>query len=819
MSEPIFHIKKLFCSYDNKPENAVIFIDELLINKGEIIFLLGSSGSGKSTLLETLGLMNNTIAGGEVVFAPGNGKVVNYSSLWAPGNEKEAADTRKSNFSFIFQNTNLMENFTAYENISLSKMIQEHSTQEAAMDGAKKLMERVGLPPDQVPVDKLSVNLSGGQKQRVTFVRALNSDCTVLFGDEPTGNLDEGNANELMNVVKAYLSERGLTAIIVSHDINLALNHASRIICLTKNFDKGYGEILRENIFVRSQWQGSSAEEQNKLKAKIRTFYTQTGKKTAPAHAPDARVQMSKNYTSLFLRKEGRALAGRGYSNLAILTLLLVCTFLAIGFANGSLSYLKEKIENPFVNWLTIDIPASKGDKLSVAEMIQTISEHKEQFFIKSVSSFSEKPLQFYKADRATIVPTNARSVANIKDPLIQDLIDPRNLVRGSKGFRDDNDLSLIVTRRFMEENGYPADAPFIYFENHEPADSADGPKNRDVYFRVPVGIRAVVKEMPGKAQVAYTNFFDDDYMQAQHNTFDLRHKKDFILYLATTREKAQQQRINIIRLLKAGKWGKDHNFDVQLPQSSPTTYYTAFDIGIAPSPPMHYDEWQKLFEDLAKDLPSDMHPAYYFDYYSNDKDFNNATGSDRLSINFAKLDKVRDFSDFCRETFNQNEEKQKGALMEVDLTSVKEKENFNFLSHITQIVSYILILFGTISVSLFVFNLLKMHLTKVSMNIGTFKAFGLSNAEAQNVYFIIIIRFVVLCIAISLLLSGGIGILLDRLMAHWFVIESGVSYFKLLFTYTYVTLALILVSALLVSWFTIRRMLSKSPGDLIYNR
>ena len=116
----LFQIKNLVCSYDGRRE--VLKVESLEIPKGKIVILLGVSGSGKSTVLETLGLMNKTIKNcSQLDFCP-NGVNIDLSRLWRKKQNKEIAEIRKNHFSFIFQNTNLMPNFTAYENISITQI-------------------------------------------------------------------------------------------------------------------------------------------------------------------------------------------------------------------------------------------------------------------------------------------------------------------------------------------------------------------------------------------------------------------------------------------------------------------------------------------------------------------------------------------------------------------------------------------------------------------------------------------------------------------------------------------------------------------------
>jgi ABC-type lipoprotein export system ATPase subunit len=194
MNTPLFTVSGLVCAYQ-KGHN-VLKVKHLVIPRHKIVVLIGKSGSGKSTFLETLGLMNNTITEGNVQFHCGNGEQsVSFKQLWQKGFSEQLASTRRKHFSFIFQSTNLMPSFTAYENACLSQMIQGRSFANA-MAKVKSVMEDLDL--GHIPVEKHSVELSGGQRQRVAFIRAITPDFTVLFGDEPTGNLDEYNANELM---------------------------------------------------------------------------------------------------------------------------------------------------------------------------------------------------------------------------------------------------------------------------------------------------------------------------------------------------------------------------------------------------------------------------------------------------------------------------------------------------------------------------------------------------------------------------------------------------------------------------------------------
>lgn len=271
----IFEIENLRCSYDKNyregKSKVVLEIDRLGIPKGKKIFIVGESGIGKSTILETLGMMNNTIVPDKEVkflfheFDGEKDKTINLKSLWEGKKERSLSDFRLKNFSFIFQSTNLMKNFTAYENIAFTRMLQGYSKFHC-YQRAKKTLNDLGL--EHIDEERMAVELSGGQQQRLAFARAILPDFTVLFGDEPTGNLDGENAQKVMKILSDKLDELpGSSAIIVSHDMHLSRSFADMIVKIRKETrphtpdsdeEVAYGRIDEKCIFIpnddRSEW-------------------------------------------------------------------------------------------------------------------------------------------------------------------------------------------------------------------------------------------------------------------------------------------------------------------------------------------------------------------------------------------------------------------------------------------------------------------------------------------------------------------------------------------------------------------------------------
>jgi ABC-type lipoprotein export system ATPase subunit len=250
----VFRIEDLKCGYIH--DKLVLSVPFLELEAGKIIVVLGKSGFGKSTFLETLALMNNTIQKGKVLFTPptlkGEG-VFNLQEFWRNGHSELASGLRSNHFSFIFQQTNLMPNFSVFENIFITRMIQGYPEEECREE-TRKILEKIGL--SGIEASRKVTELSGGQRQRVAFARAVISPFDVLFGDEPTGNLDEETSREIMALLADYIHFNGKedqkTAIIVSHSIDLAIDFADLIVDITWNEALGCGEITRDQVFNRN---------------------------------------------------------------------------------------------------------------------------------------------------------------------------------------------------------------------------------------------------------------------------------------------------------------------------------------------------------------------------------------------------------------------------------------------------------------------------------------------------------------------------------------------------------------------------------------
>ncbi|WP_042144548.1 ABC transporter ATP-binding protein [Paucisalibacillus sp. EB02] len=212
----ILEVKNLSKVY-GKGETAVKALDDVSfsVKKGEFVCIIGPSGSGKSTLLHLLGGVDR----------PSSGKVLIDQTDIYDLNETQLAIFRRRQIGLIYQFYNLIPILTVEENIKLPMLLDE---QKVDSNQFNKITEILGL---NQRLTHLPNQLSGGQQQRVSIGRALISNPAIMLADEPTGNLDSKNSEEIMELLKMFNKTYNQTLIVITHDERIALQ-ADRIISI-----------------------------------------------------------------------------------------------------------------------------------------------------------------------------------------------------------------------------------------------------------------------------------------------------------------------------------------------------------------------------------------------------------------------------------------------------------------------------------------------------------------------------------------------------------------------------------------------------------
>jgi len=196
------------------------------VKKGEFVAIMGPSGCGKSTLLNILGLLDN----------PSSGTYYFDGIDVTHFNESQRTRIRKGNIGFVFQSFNLIDELTVYENIELP-LIAMKASGSARKEKVERILEQMRIAHRRKHFPK---QLSGGQQQRVAVARALITEPKLILADEPTGNLDSVNGEQVMQLLEE-LNASGTTIVMVTH----SLSHADRAHRIVNLFD---GHIVTERI-------------------------------------------------------------------------------------------------------------------------------------------------------------------------------------------------------------------------------------------------------------------------------------------------------------------------------------------------------------------------------------------------------------------------------------------------------------------------------------------------------------------------------------------------------------------------------------------
>ncbi len=227
MSKNIIEIKKLSKQFKNNNSTINVLKNiNLKLEKGKLIALIGASGSGKSTFLHLLSLLDK----------PSKGEVILFGKKTENISEEQKNLLIRNNISIIFQNNNLLSDFTSLENVAVPLIIRGNSYNDSIKKAAT-ILSKVNLGHR---LDHFPSNLSGGEQQRVAIARSIASDTSIILADEPTGNLDEKTSKDVFSYL-LKMKQKNKTILIATHNRELA-NKADYTLRLSN------GDIKRLNV-------------------------------------------------------------------------------------------------------------------------------------------------------------------------------------------------------------------------------------------------------------------------------------------------------------------------------------------------------------------------------------------------------------------------------------------------------------------------------------------------------------------------------------------------------------------------------------------
>ena len=521
--------------------------------------------------------------------------------------------------------------------------------------------------------------------------------------------------------------------------------------------------------------------------------------------------RISDDYFKLFVRREGKVVLGRGCSTLWLLTAVLTATLLAIAFSNASMKYLSEKMNDPFIRWM--DIPNMQDGLFGELESALGDEYNMERFDYGSVQADRYQAYMFFGAPGCDIRYLRVRFFSDLETDLMTAILSDDNVVDKAcvESFEDPT-VGLIVTEDALKILGYKEFPPYIDIQEiSRGADTLGFALTHDDMARCPLPVLGVVKRLPSGVDMVASHYLfeqennDDTYpfnmnnpAYAQTLNYFVPAEVDMDTFTAALRDAGE--RISSVPVETDG-------FSFWRPEIKPFRQGDYITLK-GQSEAMLPLEASAINEELMKKWESrGVCRVYDFNFSPYDEENNKITNDKSyLSVYFNSLGRIRDFESWVNDEYK----------IKVDMSQVNSKENFNAVSIMAGILSWAIIVFAIICIILFIVNLLQSYFQKVKRNIGTFKAFGVSNRRLTSVYVLIV---GVIILAAVLLALAIVFCAQELLIVCGFLKDGAYSYLSLWSGKTVAAVLIIIVASVATVFLVMKRLLRQTPGDLIYDR
>ena len=525
----------------------------------------------------------------------------------------------------------------------------------------------------------------------------------------------------------------------------------------------------------------------------------------------------SGDYLKLFLLREGKVVLGPRFSNIWLLTAVVTATFLAIAFSNGSLLFLSDKMKDPFINWVDI-----KNDNQNSAfvdlETELAMPENAEKYGYKGFEYGYEFCYFFFGKNDSDHEYLKCRFFGQLNNELISAILSPENVIKGvsvpSINDISENSIGLIITEKALASLGYSRAPAYIDLYSYSIGADSLGIDTFDDRSRAPLPVLGVVKRLPGNVDIISSSRFYQQNWNSIH-TFNLN-KSEYarsLCYFVPTDVDFQIFKNDLETILKSktkitfslddmGFYPDDQfSYKHHVVTSSGEEKYAGYLRVLPDSLVLPYDVVKATNDAvLEKYAQYDVHRLYPYLY---DEGYSSIGAY--LSVHFNNLNSINDFQHFVN-SFG----------VEIEMSQINAKENFNSVLLMAEVLSWAMIVFAILCIMLFLINLLQSYFQKVKRNIGTFKAFGISNKELIRVY--MIIMAVLVCS--SLILAFVIVLAIQGLLPLFDIMKEGTyNYLSLFSAKTWLSMLIIFASSLFTVHKLMSKMLTCTPGDLIYER
>lgn len=500
----------------------------------------------------------------------------------------------------------------------------------------------------------------------------------------------------------------------------------------------------------------------------------------------------------LFLDKEGKELRGKHGFNFGVLVFIFLLAIGSIGFGSASMKYLQYKMDDPFINWVDIIVRQKIADrnlKMPLEKFLNdsTLRENI-QFELPEPNYLLNIDFRHQKKNKN--VQLQGRSIDS-HSSILPKILDKSNVVKQRALSLSDHELGLIVTQGTLNDLGYTEIPAFIYLslsydeESCQRIGLSDGVNGS---YPVAFPVVAVVRQLPGMNSFLFTKRFLQDSSAKNKTSFDITDEENNQLLKIVGEEDVidanasflQQNGYSITK--QQYRLAGDNLFELTieadintLETDLPTTYNRLFN-----QLKSQHADITRIYDFQPIQLYSLDDPAYY-------------------SVQISNLAKIKLFQ----------EELYDKCGIKLEMTSIDQKNNFQFVQRMGNILSVCIILIAVLFICFFIYFMLSTHFQRIQRNLGTFKAFGISNSTLYYIYIILQLRITLISFVVAFTFSWLCNVAIDGLTQ----IEPGYSWINVWVWQNLLLLVLAIVAAILASYWVARVKLQHTPGDLIYNR
>ncbi len=506
--------------------------------------------------------------------------------------------------------------------------------------------------------------------------------------------------------------------------------------------------------------------------------------------------------TRLFLDKEGKELRGKRNFNFFVLVVIFAIAIMSIGFGSASIKYLQYKMDDPFINWVDIIVRqkiVEKGNKTPLEDFLKdSIQQSNLQFEAPEASYLLN--IDFRHQEREKNIQFQGRSI-NSNSSIFPKILDEDNVIFKSNLSFINNGVGLILTQTVLTDLGYSKIPQFVYLALSYDKESCAhlGIKNGiNGNYPVAFPVYAVVKQLPGMNSFLFSSRFLQDFSANNKTAFDITDiENNSTLNIVGTKSDLDA----ICADLNTDKYS--YQTGVPYKNTWDNSLYSvkieARECDMDETQVMQYNELYRLISAKCQDI------TRIYDFVPIQEGNYTLDAPAYYSIQIKNLANIKKFQERLYEHCG----------IKLEMTSIDQKNNFQFVQRMGNILSICIIFIAVIFICFFIYFMLSTHFARIQRNLGTFKAFGIENSMLYYIYVVIMLRITLASYVVSFILSWVCGFVVNSISP----IEQGYNWIEVLVWQNLLLLLLVILASVIASYFVAKAKLKHTPGDLIYNR